>query len=144
MEQNNFINFGRGSPKEHFCEIILKSGHWPKRRCHLKKLFMDGWTEDRKMSITIAYLENFVLESPAQSSEMTYHICHNKYTMGLESPFLPLKLSLVSHTIKCTMMNGPKRNCGNLPHKYSQLVFTSQILGENHIVSKQVNLNSTE
>ena len=29
-------NFGRGSPKEHFCEIILKSRHWPRRRCRLK------------------------------------------------------------------------------------------------------------
>ena len=29
-------NFDRGSPKEHFCEIILKSGYWPGRRCHLK------------------------------------------------------------------------------------------------------------
>ena len=36
MEPNNFSNFGRGSPKEHFCEIILKSGHWSRRRCHLK------------------------------------------------------------------------------------------------------------
>ena len=26
MERNNFSNFGKGSPKEHFCEIILKSG----------------------------------------------------------------------------------------------------------------------
>ena len=32
----HFRNFDRGSPKEHFCEIILKSGHWPWRRCHLK------------------------------------------------------------------------------------------------------------
>ena len=24
-------NFERGSPKEHFCEIILKSGHWPSK-----------------------------------------------------------------------------------------------------------------
>ena len=32
-ERNHFSNFGRGSPKEHFCEIILKSGHWPSRRC---------------------------------------------------------------------------------------------------------------
>ena len=31
-----FYNFGSGSPKEHFCEIILKSGHWPRRRCCLK------------------------------------------------------------------------------------------------------------
>ena len=28
-EQNHFSNFGRGSSKEHFCEIILKSTHWP-------------------------------------------------------------------------------------------------------------------
>ena len=31
-----FTNFGRGSTKDNFFEIILKSGHWPKRRCHLK------------------------------------------------------------------------------------------------------------
>ena len=31
----HFSNFGRGSPKEEFCEIILKSVHWS-RRCHLK------------------------------------------------------------------------------------------------------------
>ena len=29
-------NFGKGAWEEHFCEIILKSGHWPGRRCHLK------------------------------------------------------------------------------------------------------------
>ena len=28
--------FGRGSPKKHFYEIILKLGHWSRRRCHLK------------------------------------------------------------------------------------------------------------
>ena len=33
--QNDFSNFGRGSPKEHSCEIILKSVHWSRRRCHL-------------------------------------------------------------------------------------------------------------
>ena len=26
-EWKDFSNFGRGSSKEHFCEIILKSGH---------------------------------------------------------------------------------------------------------------------
>ena len=35
-EQNHFSNFDRGSSKEHFCEIILKSTHWPWRRGHLK------------------------------------------------------------------------------------------------------------
>ena len=34
-EWNHFSNFGRGSAKEHFCEIILKSGHLPRRRCCL-------------------------------------------------------------------------------------------------------------
>ena len=35
-ERNHFSNFSRGSFKEHFCEIILKSAHWPERRCRLK------------------------------------------------------------------------------------------------------------
>ena len=30
-----FSNFGRGSPKEYFYEIILKLSHWP-RRCYLQ------------------------------------------------------------------------------------------------------------
>ena len=34
-EWNHLSNFGRGLPKEHLCEIILKSGHWP-RRCRIK------------------------------------------------------------------------------------------------------------
>ena len=36
MEQKQFSNLNRRSPKEHFCEIILKSGHWPRRTYHLK------------------------------------------------------------------------------------------------------------
>ena len=27
--------FGKGSSKEHSCGIILKSAHWPRRRCGL-------------------------------------------------------------------------------------------------------------
>ena len=38
-EWNNFNNFGRGSPKEHFCEIILKSFLWS-RRGYLLKVFL--------------------------------------------------------------------------------------------------------
>ena len=34
-ERNDFSNLGRGAPKEPFYEIILKSGHWPRRRCRL-------------------------------------------------------------------------------------------------------------
>ena len=44
-EQNHFSNFGRGSSKKHFCELILKPGHWPRRRCCLKKLLTDGRTD---------------------------------------------------------------------------------------------------
>ena len=36
MQRNDFSNSGRGSPKKHFCEIILKSVYWSRRRCHLK------------------------------------------------------------------------------------------------------------
>ena len=39
VKWNHFSNFGRGSPKEHFCGIILESGHWP-RRCRLKVFFL--------------------------------------------------------------------------------------------------------
>ena len=53
-EQNNFSNFRMGSLKENFCEIILKLGHLPMRRCRLKKLLMNGQTEDRQILITIA------------------------------------------------------------------------------------------
>ena len=35
MEQNHFSNSGKGSSKEHSCEIILKSAHWPRRKCGL-------------------------------------------------------------------------------------------------------------
>ena len=36
MKQNRFSNIGKGSSKEHSCEIILKSAYWPRRRCCLK------------------------------------------------------------------------------------------------------------
>ena len=35
-ERNNFSNFGRGSPKQLLCEIILKWDYWPRRRSHYK------------------------------------------------------------------------------------------------------------
>ena len=34
-ERNHFSNFGRWSPEEHFCEIMLKSSHRPSRRYRL-------------------------------------------------------------------------------------------------------------
>ena len=35
-EWNHFSNFDKGASEKHFCEIILKLGPWPRRRCHLK------------------------------------------------------------------------------------------------------------
>ena len=32
----HFSDFGKMAYEEHFCEIILKSGLWPRRRCCLK------------------------------------------------------------------------------------------------------------
>ena len=39
-ERKHFNKFGRGSPKDHFCEIILKSSHWPRRKCRLFLFFL--------------------------------------------------------------------------------------------------------
>ena len=36
VQHNYLSNDGRWSPKEHFCEINMISGHWPTRRCCLK------------------------------------------------------------------------------------------------------------
>ena len=33
---DQFSNFGKGSPKEHFCEIIFKLVYWSRSKCHLK------------------------------------------------------------------------------------------------------------
>ena len=38
MEQNHLCNFGRGYPKEQFCEFVLNLDLWFRRRCHLKQL----------------------------------------------------------------------------------------------------------
>ena len=40
IRAEQFEQFGRGSPKKQFCEIILKSCHWPRRRCYLHKCFL--------------------------------------------------------------------------------------------------------
>ena len=58
MEGNYFGNFGNGSPKEHFCEIILKLVQWSRRRCHLKVfLFFSSGSHFVQWSGTI--LRNF-------------------------------------------------------------------------------------
>ena len=65
VQWNNFNNFGRGSPKAYFCEIILKSGHCSRRRCRLKKFLTDGRqtniVDDGQISITIAHHEMVML-----------------------------------------------------------------------------------
>ena len=39
-EEKYLSNIGRGSPKEHSCEIISKSVHWFSIRSHLKVFFL--------------------------------------------------------------------------------------------------------
>ena len=59
-EQNHFSNFGKGSSKKHFCEIILKSAHWPWRRCRLKGFSIfsfDGHFVQRSGTILAILLE---------------------------------------------------------------------------------------
>ena len=34
-ERNDYNNFGRGSPKKHFYEIIMELGQWSRRRWRL-------------------------------------------------------------------------------------------------------------
>ena len=38
-ESTNFSVFGRESTNKHCCEIILKSVHRPRRRCHLNGFY---------------------------------------------------------------------------------------------------------
>ena len=45
-EPIDFNNFDRGLPEKHFCEIILKSGHWPRKRNCLTDGRADGLTDD--------------------------------------------------------------------------------------------------
>ena len=62
MEQNGFSTFGRGSPKEYFCEIILKSVHWSSRRCHLQVfIFSSGGHFVQRNDFS-----NFVRRSPKE------------------------------------------------------------------------------
>ena len=65
MEQNHFITFGKGSPKKPFSEIILKSGRWTRRRCHLKFFFLFVALEAILFSETEA-LSNFGRGSPKE------------------------------------------------------------------------------
>ena len=55
MDQNHLNNFGRGSPKDHLCEIISKLD-LGFRRCHLSQLLTDGRTYGGRRPNTIAHL----------------------------------------------------------------------------------------
>ena len=59
MDQNHLNNFGRGSPKDHLCEIILKLDQGFRRSCHLSQLFTDDdgrRDEDRSQKLTCHYV----------------------------------------------------------------------------------------
>ena len=56
MDRNHFNNFKRGPTKDHSCEVWSKSNQWFRRRCCLKKLFMEARMDDRQNVITKAHL----------------------------------------------------------------------------------------
>ena len=53
MDQNHF---GRGSPKDHLFEIILKLGQGFRRSCCLSQKLTDGWSDDGQRPISKAHL----------------------------------------------------------------------------------------
>ena len=63
-EWNHLSNFGRGSLKEHLCEIILKSGHWP-RRC-LKFFFLSIFSFGSHFVQWSSHFNNFGRGSPKE------------------------------------------------------------------------------
>ena len=61
MDRNALSNFGRGSPKEHFCDFFSKICSAVLEKKLFKANVDDGRTDDGQRSITIAHLEHFVL-----------------------------------------------------------------------------------
>ena len=92
VEQNHFSNFGRGSPKEHFCEIILKLGYWPRRRYRLKVfLFFKRWWPF--CSAVRNHFNNFDRGSPKEHSceiiSKSIHQfmrCHLRKSLTMDNP----------------------------------------------------------
>ena len=67
-DQNFANNFLKGSPKEHSCEIILKSNQWFQRRRFLKNCFKNSislpWQPEFLMeSISLPWQPEFLMES---------------------------------------------------------------------------------
>ena len=63
MERNHFNNFGSGLSKEHFCEIILKSGYWPRIRWYLKVFLffsLSGNFVQRSGKISVILVEGHI------------------------------------------------------------------------------------
>ena len=67
MEWSDFSNFGKGSSsKDHFCEIILKSGHWSTMRCHLKVFLCLALVAILFSGAEWSYFSNFGRWSPKE------------------------------------------------------------------------------
>ena len=85
MERNDFSNFGSGSPKEHFREIILKSVYWPRRRCHLKvfSIFRSGshfvqWSRTILANLVEGHPRNISVKLFLKSGHWSRRRCHLK------------------------------------------------------------------
>ena len=62
---NDLNNFGKGTTRDHFCEVWSKFNEWFQRKKLFKEIVdaqTDTWTlDDGQWAITKAYLEHFVL-----------------------------------------------------------------------------------
>ena len=93
-EQSHFSNFRRGSSKEHFCENILKSTHWPWRRGRLKGFSIfssDGHFVQQSGPSRVAQLVGHLILS--QGSWLRYPVWQHSFV----SPSAFSKRAVVSY-----------------------------------------------
>ena len=68
--------FSKGLEEKHFCEITLKSGHWPRRRCLLKFFFFQFLALAAIFSAKRSRFSNFGRGS------LEEHFCANIFKSG--------------------------------------------------------------
>ena len=76
-----FSNFGKVAFREHFCEIILKSTHWPWRRCRLKRFSIfssGGHFVQQSRTILAILVEDHFCEIILKSAHWPRRRCHLK------------------------------------------------------------------
>ena len=86
MDQNSLSNFGRGSPKEHFCEIIIKSDQqfW-RKSCSKQKLTMHRrmTDKDQPQYLTLSTLCSGELKSKKNNNKKLKYQCEDKILLDI-------------------------------------------------------------